>query len=198
MADASVRSPQQLASVVLVISLTIEGDYRNRGAFPGLRIDSAEKRSGTNLIFRVPVGFAREVLDDARARRDEIGGGRGLYQAYRALAKNLQFSLDRADGVKDDPGMEAWEKDTRSVGCHPAGMRVHNEDGEALTITGPYKLWRVNGNDGSFRDNDGKRFSYRWGYACTRDGAKESCFYAAGDLYADDGGITHLRLVHSA
>jgi hypothetical protein len=187
------------ASVALWISITVEADYRNRGAFPGLRMDSAEKRNGTNLIFHVPVDFARAVLEDAQARRDEIAKGRGLYQAYRALAKRLQWALDDAEGVEDDPGREDWEAAVRAVGCHPVGAQVKDSEGDSLVVCRSYAVVTVWDEDhGKFRsEKTGDRFSYRMGYVCKKPGSEETFFMPAGDLYDQEGEITHLRLVHS-
>lgn len=196
MADARRLSPGGDSTVSLWISLTVEGDYRNRAAFPGLRIDSAIKRSGTTLLFRVPVDFAHEVLEDAKNRRKEIGGGRGLYQAYRALTKNLQALVDRADGVQADPGSDTWEAGIRSLGCIAVNTVVRDEDNDALVIVSPYKRYRVFSNDGEFKDNDtGKRFSYMYGYGVKKVEGGENFFQAAGQLYDADGCFTHLRLV---
>lgn len=185
--------------ITLCVSLTVEADYRSRAAFPGLRIEHAKKRVGTFLLFDVPLSFADSVLEDAENRMEEIGGGRGVYQAYRALHKRLSADLDEVDGVEPDPGREAFIKSVERIGVHPVGTVLYSDEGEQVTITHPLTIYPCSSAQGAFRRREG-RFDYRPMYLgeVVRDGKKESFAWAPGALLDKDGGITHLRLVHSA
>lgn len=189
--------PSQFA---LWLSISIEADYRDRGVFAALRIVTAQRRSGTRLLFRVALDVAREVLADALGRKNELGGGRGVYQAYRALVRYLAREVDEAEGVQEDPGREQWEADVRAFGCHRAGAILTNRNGDEIVVVETYGLYLVSDKSGPYRYRDekgGGRVSYRFGYICRRAGSEKTAFWSAGDMYDDDGCITHLRLVHS-
>lgn len=193
-APASDKSSEPLIS--LVLSPTLEQDFRNLGVFPGLRAETA-KRSGASLFFRVPQDFAREVLAHARGRMEEIGAGRGLYQAYRALAAKLAQALDDAEGVTDDPGRDAWgQEQAREFARLRPGDVVTNADGERGRVTSDFGVFKVLDDEGQYRCQAG-RFNYRPGYSVMwRDGSTET-FSQAGDIYSASGETTHLRLVRS-
>ena len=190
-------NPQPADSVLLMLTPALEADYRNRAAFPGLRSDQAEKRSGTTSIFYVPIAFAREVLEDAKDRMQELGSGRGVYQAYRALAEHMKRGIDRAEGVQPDPGLEKWTEEASAVGCLQVGYTLQDQDGETVIITEGYKVRRCNQESGPFRDETGRRFAYRAGYVgvVMRGGQAKKFFYAAGELFTPSGDTTHLRLI---
>ena len=115
-ADHSRQPSKQAPTHRLDISLTIEADYRKRGVFPRLRSDAAEKRTGTNLRFTVPLKFARAVQKDAKARREEAT--RGMAHAYSALISQLRIALDHGD--LDDPG-EAPQQLAAAAAPSPGG-----------------------------------------------------------------------------
>jgi hypothetical protein len=184
--------------ITLSLSLTVEADYRNRAAFPGLRLEQAAKRVGTYLLFDIARDFAAEVLEDAENRMEELGGGRGLYQAFRALRERLADDMDKADGVLADPGLDAFKKAAASVGVHRVGTVLFDDDGREVKITGGLEIRGCRHESGAFRKSKG-RFDYRPMYAGTvqKEGGVEEFLWAPGDLYDRDGGVTHLRLVHS-
>lgn len=190
-------STQPADTVLLMLTPTLEAEYRNRAAFPGLRADKAAKRSGATSIFYVPAVFAREVLEDAKNRMQELGSGRGVYQAYRALAEHMKRGIDRAEGVQPDPGLDKWAEEYGSVGCLQAGYKLQDDDGETVILSEGYKVRRCNQQNGPFRDDSGRRFAYRPGYVgvVMRDGEAKKFFYAACDLFSPSGDVTHLRLV---
>lgn len=186
------------ATITIWLSPTVEADYRNRGCFPGLRSDKAASRESTWAIFYVSPDFAREVLDDAQERKRELKSGRGLSQGYRSLAAKIVRELEQFDGVRPDPGKEAWEADVRSSGCHDVGARLFDANGEPLVVARAYGVHKVRSSDGEFRNENGNRIDYRHGYVCVRPGNDDPVFYAAWELFDRDGECTHLRLVHAA
>jgi hypothetical protein len=198
---APAKSKEHL--VPLWLSVTLEQDYRNLGAFPGLRIESA-KRSGTTLLFQVPIDFANEVLEHGRERMRELGGGRGLYQSYRAMVAKLSRELDEVEGVTADPGREAAEAAVAASYAR-LSMRdaVTNEDGRRGEVVGEFRVYHIAEEDGEYRDAQG-RTGYRPGYLvkwCDEHGKlpddEKHFFCSAADLYSASGEITHLRLVRS-
>lgn len=193
-APASDKSSEPL--VPLPLSLTLEQDYRNLGVFPGLRAEAA-KRSGAYLLFRVNLDFAHEVLAHAQDRMKEIGTGRGLYQAYRALAAKLAQSLDDAEGVTEAPGVEAWEQEQEQEFARlRPGDVVTNADGDRGQVTSRFQVFRVVDDEGPYRNEDG-RFSYRYGYSVMWRGESEEKFSSPWQVYSPSGELTHLRLVRS-
>lgn len=193
-APASNKSSEPLLS--LVLSPTLEQDYRKLGAFPGLRAETA-RRSGTALFFRVTPDFAREVLAHAQERKKEIGPGRGLYQAYRALAAKLAQALDDAEGVTDDPGREAWEEEqAQDFARLRPGDVVTNVHGGRGRVAGDFGVFKVLDDEGQYRGADG-RFNYRPGYSVVWEDDPVAKFSQPGDIYSASGETTHLRLVRS-
>lgn len=194
-APASDISSEPLIS--LVLSPTLEQDYCKLGVFPGLRAEAA-KRSGTALFYRVTLDFARKVLAHAQARMKEIGTGRGLYQAYRALAAKLAQSLDDAEGVDPDPGPEQWEQEqAREFARLRPGDVVTNEDGDCGRIECGLGVYKVLDDEGQYRGNNVGRFSYRLGYLVVWRDEAVGQFNSPGDIYSASGETTHLRLVRS-
>jgi len=199
MAEHASIYPESAPTYRLALSLTIEADYRNRGVFPGLRIEAATKRAGTWLYFDVPVDFARSVLEDAQERyKERADMPRGRPAAYTALIRNLGVALDAAEGVTCDPGFDKWLTEQRDASVLLAvGQRVLTVDGDPVVILGEYRLRKVNDPDGPYRDNDGSsRFRYQYGYTAKGEDGKVF-FWTAGDLYAANGEQAHLRLVRS-
>lgn len=126
--DHSRQPPAQAPTCRLAITVAIEADYRNRGVFPGLRADSADRRDGRTLYFTVPVEFARAVLEDAEARRAERTN-RWIASAYTGLLRHLRWKferLDATDEADDDAAAPATQKEQKLLevyGRMPASFK---------------------------------------------------------------------------
>jgi hypothetical protein len=184
----------------LWLTISLDADYRARDVFPELRAEYAVRRSGTQLLFVVPIETAQAVLKDSKERMGQLKSLRGVYQSYRALAARLTDQFDESDGVSPDPGFEAISKQLQEISCHAVGTTLYDGNGDRVYLKGGYQLRRVRSSSGPFRTQDGMRCTYRPGYCGIverSDGTQDEHFFAASDLLDRDGYITHLRLVHS-
>jgi hypothetical protein len=193
MASTNVTDPTAEPRIDLRLSSSLLADYRNRGAFPGLRVENDHKRVGNWAVFSVTIDFAHHVLEDARSRRKEFTNHRGPYIAYNSLIKKLQWALDQSEGVQADPGEEEWRQEVTQFGCHPVGTRLRSVEGVDVKVARAYGLVRVPCEGGEFRDDEG-RFNRRLGYVCEDEETGKRFFWSAGELHTRDGAITHLRL----
>ncbi len=188
-------------TVDIIITPTIERDYRRRNVFPDMWSGREDKilNSGHFLHKDVTSGYAQELLDDARAQRICADTTRGTMVAYSALGKNLWRGLkDLLEAVTVlDPGEEAvaeWLNGSESPARYKAGESALDQWGAVVEIVEGYHLISVRDEDGVYRTKEGERFSYRFGYATKKSDGR---VYALSpwELRDIDGKPRHIRVV---
>lgn len=186
-------------TVAIRVTAVVERDYAHRGVFPSLRLAHAAKViNGATGVYQVSLDDAREILNDAEARRRNRELPKGVPAAFTAHAANVGAvsRQERRRGLVDDPGFNEVTK--KMTAENPALFKVGDaamlRDGSIVEIIEEYKLQQVWCEDGPFLDRDGERMGYKFGYTARAPGG-EPFFYPAHYLYDVDGSVRHLKLV---
>jgi hypothetical protein len=157
------------ARVLVHITSTVERDYVQRGVFPELRLDNAERAQGRLDAHRLTVDRARELLDDAKARSRDAGLPRGLPWAFISLARTVKADLDWIErDTEAGPSPDAAHQESSlAVAPFAAGDDVlylvpGSPYPTRVRICGPYHLRAVEDACG--------RVDYRYGYLFELEG----------------------------
>lgn len=135
----------------------------------------------------------REALTRASALTQQLG-------VIEIMEKALQTARQELDlleqGIRKDPGKQAALEEASDGG----DARFHVGDiavcyGDKVIITGEFSYRRVNSNNGSLIDDDGRRIFYAWGYTARNLSGGNEYFWPAHELRQKDGKIKHLKLV---
>ncbi|NKE64521.1 hypothetical protein RAMLITH_01700 [Ramlibacter sp. RBP-2] len=191
--------------VTILITPTIERDYRRRNVFEEMWSERADKvMPGGAFVHRgVCVEFAEEILEDAREQRFTSDGPRGNRAAYTALVRQITGELRRfhESQTLPDPGRDAM---LTAAPPSPARFKV----GDAAAIWAPgedyhlqlveivdeYRLRRVTTSCGEYMDQHGKRVTYFHGYLAKAPGDRAYVF-PLHQLRDPDQNVRHLRRI---
>ena len=185
--------------VLAHITPTVERDYKQRGVFPELRFDSAERTYNGRGVHRLTGDRAREVLADAKARAAIAGLPRGLPWAFKSLAGSIESELAWHERhADDDPGPEAAQQRlSTGIACFGVGDEAlywcpGSPYPTRVCIRTPYQLLAVASANGTYRRIDGQRIDYRCGYTYEAGGFD---YFAPAHLLTDlESKRMHLRL----
>ncbi|RYE02128.1 MAG: hypothetical protein EOP50_00780 [Sphingobacteriales bacterium] len=192
------KNEYEKGKLYVEITQTIERDLAERAVFPTVRPKHASKvRSIGTSEHWIAMALAKDLLEDAKARRGESSIPRGTARAYSCLISSLEEEIRRKEreGLFEDPGYEeAVSRMDGELYRLPVGSPALLWNGKRVEIYRPFGIYCVLNTAGPFVGKDGRRMEYKPGYIIKEAGG-EPTFIPPCDLTTIDGGCAYLRSV---